>query len=213
MEQPHQHAVPVYGAKIQYAKLADTSPKLGDKYNKFVQQVTGTFLYYARAVDATMLLMLSAIASEQAAPTAETTKKTLRFLDYVTTDPGVIITFVRSSMILNVHSDAMYLCKPKVKSRAGGHVFLSDNAKDPRDNGTVLNIAKIMKDAMSSAAEAEIGALFFLNSRQAIPSRTTLMEMGHPQPQTTIQTDRTYALGFVGKTMTPKAVKPTDMKH
>ena len=56
MDQPHQHAVPVYGAKIQYAKLADTRPKLGDEDKKFIQQVTGTFLYYARAVDATMLL-------------------------------------------------------------------------------------------------------------------------------------------------------------
>ena len=90
--------------------------------------------------------------------------------------------------------------------------FLSDNAKDPRDNGAVLNIAKIMKNVMSSAAEAEIGALF-LNSRQAIPARTTLIEMGHHQPPTPIQTDNTTALGFVGKNLTPKATKSTDMQH
>ena len=45
MDQPHQHAVPVYGAKIQYAKLADTSPKLNDEDKKFIQQVTGTSLW------------------------------------------------------------------------------------------------------------------------------------------------------------------------
>jgi len=108
----------VYGAKIQYAKLADSSPKVGDEDNKFVQQVTGTFLYYTRAVDTTMLLALSAIASEQAAPTVEKIKKTLRFLDYVTTHPDTILTFHKSNMFLNVHSDALYLCKPKAKSRA-----------------------------------------------------------------------------------------------
>ena len=212
MDQPHQHAVPVYGAKIKYAKLADTSPNLDEEDKNFIQHVTGTFLYYARAVDATMLLALSAIASDQAAPTTETMKKTLRFLDYVTTHPDAILTFGRSSMILNVHSDASYLCEPKAKSRVGGHFFLSDNAKDSRDNGAVLNIAKIMKNVMSSVAEAEIGALF-LNSRQAIPARTTLIEMGHHQPPTPIQTDNTTALGFVGKNLTPKATKSTDMQH
>jgi hypothetical protein len=56
-----------------------------------------------------------------------------------------------------------------------------------------------MKNVMTSAAEAEIGALF-LNSRQAIPARRLLEEMGHKQPPTPIQTDNTTALGFVTKT-------------
>ena len=60
-------------------------------------------------------------------------------------------------------------------------MFLSDDGKDPKNNGAVLNIAQIIKNVMSSAAEAEIGALF-LNSRQAIPARTTLEEMGLVQP-------------------------------
>ena len=44
-DQPHKHAVPVFGATIQYAKLADTSPLLNEEDKKYVQQVTGTFLY------------------------------------------------------------------------------------------------------------------------------------------------------------------------
>jgi len=210
LDQPHQHAVPVYGAKVQYAKEADKSALLDPIDKTFIQQVTGTFLYYARAVDATMLLALSAIASDQSAPTENTMKKTLKFLDYVTTHPDAILTYSASNMILNVHSDASYLCEPKAKSRAGGHFFLSNNEEDPQDNGAVLNIAKILKNVMSSAAEAEIGALF-LNSRQAIPARTTLIEMGHQQPPTPIQVDNTTALGFVGKNITPKATKSTDM--
>ena len=39
---------------------------------------------------------------------------------------------------------------------------------------------------MSSAAEAEIGALY-INAREAIPQRQLLEEMGHPQPPTPIQ--------------------------
>ena len=39
---------------------------------KFVQAVAGTLLYYARAVDATILTALSVIATEQANPTQRT---------------------------------------------------------------------------------------------------------------------------------------------
>ena len=62
-------------------------------------------------------------------------------------------------MILNVHNDASYLCKSKAKIRAGGHFFLSNNERDSRDNKAVFNIMNILKNVMSSAAEAEIGAL------------------------------------------------------
>ena len=46
MDQPHQHVIPAYGAKIQYAKDVDTSPKLPPEDKLFIQQVTGNFLYY-----------------------------------------------------------------------------------------------------------------------------------------------------------------------
>ena len=159
-----------------------------------------------------MLVALSAIASDQANPTEETMKKTLKFLDYVASHPDAVLTYSASSMTLNVHSDASYLIEPKARSRAGGHFFMSDNAADPADNGAVLNTAQILKNVHSSAAEAEIGALF-LNSRQAIPARTTLEELGHKQPPTPIQTDNTTALGFVSKNLQPKATKSTDMKY
>ena len=75
-DQPHDHSIPMYGATIQYAKKLDESPKLNKQDKQFIQQVTGTFLYYARAVDSTMLVALSAIASQQSDPTEETMRKT-----------------------------------------------------------------------------------------------------------------------------------------
>ena len=155
-DQPHQHSIPMYGATIQYAKKLDDSPKLDKEDKLFIQQVTGTFLYYARAVDSTMLVTLSAIAAQQSDPTVETMKKTLKLLDYVVTHPDAVLTFNASSMVLNVHSDASYLTEPKARSRAGDHFFMSENNQDPKNNDAVLNIAKIIKSVMSSAAEAEI---------------------------------------------------------
>ena len=83
--------------------------------------MTGTFLYYARAVDPTMLVALSAIAADQADPTENTYEKTLYFLDYVATHPDAIITFKKSKMVLAIHSDASYLTEPKARSSAGVH--------------------------------------------------------------------------------------------
>ena len=54
-DQPHPHAKPIYGAKAQYTTDEDTSPAASLAEKKFILEVTGTFLYYARAVNATML--------------------------------------------------------------------------------------------------------------------------------------------------------------
>ena len=139
-------------------------------------------------------------------------KKTKQFLNYVASHPDAILTFSASNMVLNVHSNASYLTEPKARSRAGGHFFLSDNSKDPTDNGAVHNSAQIMKNVVSSAAEAELGALF-INSRQAIPARKSLEELGHQQPPTPIQTDNTPALGFVSKNLQLKATKLVDKRY
>ena len=59
------------------------SAALLDKYGKkFVQQVTGMFLYYARTVDNKMLVALSVLASEQVSPTKNVIEKVMIFLDY-----------------------------------------------------------------------------------------------------------------------------------
>ena len=183
--QPHPHLPIVYGAKKQTSQPEDTSPKLNKEQTKFVQEVTGVFLYYARAVDSTMLVALSAIAAEQGNPTENTLAKVKQFLDYAATHPEAVVTYKKSNMVLAVHSDASYLSEPKARSRVGGHFFMSANSTDPANNGAVLNVSKVIKAVMSSAAEAELGGLFY-NAKIAVPMRKTLEELGHPQPPTPV---------------------------
>ena len=64
---------------------------------------------------------------------------------------------------------------------------------------------------MASAAEAEIAALF-LNARLAIPLRTALIKMGHPQPATKIKTDNNTADGFVNGTIKQNKTKAVEMR-
>jgi hypothetical protein len=89
-----------------------------------IQQIVGSFLYYVPAVDPTILMALLEIALQQAAPTENAMKHVNQFLDYMWTHPDAIIRYRASDMILNVHSDTLYLSAPKACSRAGGCIFL-----------------------------------------------------------------------------------------
>jgi hypothetical protein len=57
-------------------------------------------------------------------------------------------------------------------------------------------MAKIIKNVISSASEAEIAALF-INARAALPLRVALEEMGHKQPATKLITDNSTADGIL----------------
>ena len=50
-----------YGEKVQYSHPIDNRP-ITKEQHKFIQQVTGKFLFYVRAVDPTMLHALNCIA-------------------------------------------------------------------------------------------------------------------------------------------------------
>ena len=48
---------------------------------------------------------------------------------------------------------------------------------------------------MTSTAEAEVASLF-MNAQEAVPTRTCLIEMGHPQLATKMKTDNMTAKGI-----------------
>jgi hypothetical protein len=64
---------------------------------------------------------------------------------------------------------------------------------------------------MSLAAEAEIGAVF-IRAKEGAVLRTTLEELGHPQPPTQIETDSTTATGYSNGTIKEKRTKAMDMR-
>ena len=78
---PHQLNVPIYGQNRQYAKPEDDSPKLDKRGITRVQSIVGSFLYYTRAIDNTLLVALNKIAATQAAPTQQTNQKITMLLD------------------------------------------------------------------------------------------------------------------------------------
>jgi hypothetical protein len=172
--------------------------------------MAGTLLYYGRAVDNTILPTLSAIATEQANLTEKTMETIKQLLDYCTTQEEVVISYKASKMILAVHSDAGYCNGKKLQSQAGGHFFLTNNNEHPLNNSAILTITTMIKAVMTSAAEAELGAIY-LNAKEVVCIQQILTKMGHPQPQTPIQTGNSTAEGVINNRIQPKQTKAMDM--
>ena len=88
---PYTAAPRIYGAAAQAPSKDDDSPEATKNKVKHIQQVMGTILYYARAVDITVLMALSTIASEQATATKTTIKNMEQMLDYSAWHPDATI--------------------------------------------------------------------------------------------------------------------------
>jgi hypothetical protein len=114
-------------------------------------------------------------------------------------------------MVLAIHSDAGYLNEEGVRSRAGGHHFLSENVANPSKNSAIFNKSSIIKAVISSAAKAKIGALY-TNARKGVEEQNILGVMGHPQPPTPIQTDNSTAESIIDLQVQPKRTKAMDMR-
>ena len=90
---PSPFTPPIYGKKTQMAKIDTTAPMSADEKKKLLQQVCGTFLYYARAVDCTMLHALNYLATRFNNGTQQTVKAVQHFLDYCATNPESTVLF------------------------------------------------------------------------------------------------------------------------
>jgi hypothetical protein len=175
---PSQYVSPVFGAKTQYA-IMDETPQLTVQQCFTIQKVTGYVLYYAIAVDPTVLMPLNDIATEQTKATEKTQAATNQMLDYLSTHPDATIRFHASDMTLNIHSDASYLSVSNARSRLGGLFFLGNKSpKQDTPNGSILSVADVIKNVVASAAESEVGACFH-NTQSGAPLRVTLTELGH----------------------------------
>jgi hypothetical protein len=129
---PHVWNQPIYGAKTQFVSDPTPSPALSDKDLNKLQQLTGTLLYYARAVDPTLIMPINVLASEQSNTTQVTADKVIKLLNYCHTHPETKIWYHASEMILHIHSDAFYLSGNEAKRRAGGFFYMGNATKNDK---------------------------------------------------------------------------------
>jgi hypothetical protein len=98
-----------YSTKTQFLPDEDTSELLDDARKHRIQEIIGSLLYYAHAVDDKLLVALSAIAAKQSKATVTTEQAVHLLLDYVATYPNDSIIYCASNMILGAHANAGFL--------------------------------------------------------------------------------------------------------
>jgi hypothetical protein len=110
------------------------------------------------------------LASEQSTATHNTADKVIKLLNYCNTHPETKIRYHSYDMILHIHSDASYLSEDEAKAERG-FFYMGNTTKHQKKlkNGAILIISKVLKHVMSSAAEAEIGAVFYKRQRRSSP--------------------------------------------
>jgi hypothetical protein len=209
---PVIYVPPVYGSRKQQEAMVDETSPISPTRRKRIQQIVGTLLYYARAVDPTMLTALNKVASQQANPTIAVERAADRILHYAKKFPDAHIVYKPSDMVLLAHSDASFNSETKARSRAGGVFFLGNRNHDhSSNNGSVECISTIIDAIVASAAEAEYGGLFLVGQTGEV-IRTTLQDMGHPQPPTSVYCDNKCAVGIVNGKSKQKLSKAFDMR-
>jgi hypothetical protein len=77
--QLHCHNKPQYGVKIQMTDPTDITAPLSNENNKLQHKITGKFLYYAQAVDLTMLVTQSVLVLMWTKGTKQTMNDTIKF--------------------------------------------------------------------------------------------------------------------------------------
>ena len=85
---PHKCLLITYGAKAKLTPTANTSERNNVHRKRCIQEIVGSLLYYARAVNNELLVALSAMATRQSCATIATKQAGHLLLDYVATYPS-----------------------------------------------------------------------------------------------------------------------------
>jgi len=207
---PGVYIVPSFSKKPQTIFI-DRSEKLSPTLVTELQAIIGTLLYYARAVDPTLLPIANELASQQANATRRILNAANRALSYCAAFSNNQIIYHACDMALHVFADASYLCRSHARSVAGAIFFLGNHNDPTRINGSIHVFSSIIPCVVASAGEAECAALFAAG-QHAASIRTTLSDIGYPQNPTIIMCDNTSAIGIATDSIKQKRSKAIDMR-
>jgi hypothetical protein len=91
---PSKYTPPQYGAKlVQLTNDPDRSPRLSPDQTTRLQKVNGKFLYYARAVDGTMMHGLNDLVTQTTTGTQIIVAAMEHFLNYCATNPDAALLY------------------------------------------------------------------------------------------------------------------------
>ena len=207
---PSIYTPPSYGSSAPQLSPTDTSAPASPAQIEELPQAIGSLLYYARALDCTMLPAVTTLSSLQSAPTLNVIAKLNRLLGYCSAFPDHQLIFRPSRVLLQTHSDASFNSLPRSGSKSGGHHTLGNH--DPAFHNAPIDVdSSRIPVVTSSAADAELAAAYG-NARSAHFHRATLQNIGYPQPPSPIFCDNECAIGISSSSVKQKKSKSMDMR-
>ena len=209
-DSPSIYEAPVYGSTAPQTTFVDTSTLAPASDKLLLQQVVGSILYYARAVDSLMLTAVCELSTLQSEPTTLTMTKMRRLLGYAAKHPNACIHIVPSEMLLRIQSDASHLSRPGSKSVAGGIHYLGTT--DPYFLNSPIHVQSTTIPVNTAAVSESEYAGCFANGQVGTDERSVLSNLGYPQPPTVIYCDNLCAVGLATDTVRAKKSKAIDMR-
>ena len=220
---PHRHIKPCstpmiyvppnYKAPDAQRPTSDDSPPLSAAGILEAQQILGSALWYADAIESPILTACNDLGTEMADPRQSLNAKLDRLLGYLKAHPDSKLVYYASDMVYHCSSDVSYLSVTKARSRAGGHSFFGMHNAPTFLNGPVAPFSKVLDVVVSSAAEGEYGAAY-LCARDAVYMRAVAKAIGYPQTHPTILLcDNTTTVGLANDTVKIAKTKAVDMRY
>jgi hypothetical protein len=206
---PMIYTPPTY-TKADMNEVVDTSKPASIDQIRLLRKAVGKFRYYAPAVDILLIMPVSRLANQQSSTTLNTMDQLDRFLNFAYHHPSAELVYRPSNMIMWIHSDASHHGEPESKSRVAGYfccgepIFTGPEA--PYNVNAAFDIISTKLNRVTgSTSESETGGMY-VNATAACPHRTTLLELGHPQPATPIVYDNEVSGDFaLGKAKQKKS--------
>jgi hypothetical protein len=135
-------------------------------------------------------------------------KKMEKLLRYVSTHRNMGIRYYASNMVLQLMSDASYLCRPRARSVLGLHAYLGEPTAI---NGPITCASKMISCVVASVAEAELAGGFQV-AQSAVHLRRILHDLEYPQPPSLLCMDNTVAIAIAMDSINAKRSKSMDMR-
>ena len=131
---------PTYGTATQYANPEENLAALPPEGVIVAIKIVGNFLYYALAVDSTILVSLRYLTSTQGNFTEKTYNAIVWLLNYADIHRTAVSRYNQSDLILQFHINVSYFLSINVCRRSGRYHYTSDDSGDPLENGFVHNV-------------------------------------------------------------------------
>ena len=207
---PAIYIPPRYGAAAQQVPH-EVSPALSPERKLWLQQLVGCVLYYARAVDYTMLPAVCAISSDQAHATEATLSAAYRLLAYAISYPDNCLRLYSCDMIVHLQADGSFHSRSNGRSVAGGFGFFGNRDCPMQINGAVQAHSTVIDCVVASIGECEYASTF-MEARAGEWIRTIGGALGYPQPATALFCDNACSVGLANNTVKIRRKRAIDTR-